>query len=334
MALPIPTPRRRRGAWLVLIIFVLAIGGVMAAKAPALNEPTQVQGLPSNSQSYQAAAIQAGLPQASSQPAFVVYQSTSGQPLVQATQESLQQNASKLAHAAATADPASESIVLGPLKVSKDGTVAVSTISIATAPDDNAVASRITALRAEAAKVTPSSMSVNVTGGPAFTTDLADVFNGADTTLLIATALVVAVRPGANVPDLAALATPGVKVVMADKTVPAGKYGLTLLDNLAKSYGADYKANVTANVVSYETNVKAVLQKVTNGEADAGIVYASDVIALGDKIQVLTIPAESAVIAEYVAAPLRNAAANAPDFVDFITSDSAKPIWQKYGFNA
>jgi molybdate transport system substrate-binding protein len=146
------------------------------------------------------------------------------------------------------------------------------------------------------------------------------------------TALVVVVRPGANLPDLAALATAGVKVVMADKTVPAGKYALTLLDNLAKSYGADYVAHVSANVVSYEANVKAVLQKVTNGDADAGIVYASDVIALGDKIQVLTIPAESAVIAEYVAAPLRNAAANAPAFVDFITSDSAKPIWQQHGF--
>jgi len=146
------------------------------------------------------------------------------------------------------------------------------------------------------------------------------------------TALVVVVRPGANVPDLAALATAGVKVVMADKTVPAGKYGLTLLDNLAKSYGADYEANVSANVVSYEANVKAVLQKVTNGDADAGIVYASDVIALGDKIQVLTIPTESAVIAEYVAAPLRNAASNAADFVDFITSASAKPIWQQHGF--
>jgi len=46
----------------------------------------------------------------------------------------------------------------------------------------------------------------------------------------------------------------------------------------------------------------------------------------------LTIPTESAVIAEYVAAPLRNAAANAPDFVDFITSASAKPIWQQHGF--
>lgn len=145
-------------------------------------------------------------------------------------------------------------------------------------------------------------------------------------------ALVVAVRPGANVPDLDALANAGVKVVMADKTVPAGKYGLTLLDNLAKTYGADYKANVNANVVSYEANVKAVLQKVTNGDADAGIVYASDVIALGDKIQVLTIPTESAVIAEYVAAPLRKSAANAADFVDFITSDSAKTIWQQHGF--
>jgi len=146
------------------------------------------------------------------------------------------------------------------------------------------------------------------------------------------TALVVAVRPGANVPDLAALATAGVNVVMADKTVPAGKYGLTLLKNLAKTCGADYETHVTANVVSYEANVKAVLQKVTNGDADAGIVYASDVVALGDKIQVLTIPAESAVIAEYVAAPLRNAASNAADFVDFITSDSAKTIWQQHGF--
>jgi molybdate transport system substrate-binding protein len=131
---------------------------------------------------------------------------------------------------------------------------------------------------------------------------------------------------------LAALATAGISVVMADKTVPAGKYGLTLLNNLAKVYGADYEANVTANVVSYEANVTAVLQKVSTGEADAGIVYASDVIALGDKIQVLTIPVESAVIAEYVAAPLRNAAANAPDFVNFITSDSAKTIWQQHGF--
>jgi molybdate transport system substrate-binding protein len=160
----------------------------------------------------------------------------------------------------------------------------------------------------------------------------ANLIDASTVKVIAHTALVVVVRPGANVPDLVALATAGVKVVMADNTVPAGKYGLTLLDNLAKSYGADYEANVSANVVSYEANVKAVLQKVTNGDADAGIVYASDVIALGDKIQVLTIPTESAVIAEYVAAPLRNAASNAADFVDFITSASAKPIWQKYGF--
>lgn len=151
-------------------------------------------------------------------------------------------------------------------------------------------------------------------------------------TVIAHTALVVVVRLGANVPDLAALATTGISVVMADKTVPAGSYGLRLLNNLAKVYGADYVANVTANVVSYEANVSAVLQKISTGEADAGIVYASDVIALGDQIQLLTIPAELAVIAEYVAAPLRNATASASDFVDFMASDSAKPIWQQYGF--
>lgn len=193
MALPLPTPARRRGAWLTLILFILAIGGIMAVKAPTLNEPTQVQGLPSNSQSYQVATIQKGLPQASSQPAFVVYASKNKQPLSHAEQATLERNARQLAAAVSNTSPRSTSLVLGPLKVSRDGTVAVSTITVATAPSDTAVKSRVTALRAEASKITPNQLSVDVTGGPAFTTDLANVFNGADTTLLLATALVVAV---------------------------------------------------------------------------------------------------------------------------------------------
>jgi len=145
--------------------------------------------------------------------------------------------------------------------------------------------------------------------------------------------VVVAVRPGAPVPDLAALATSGIKVVMADTTVPAGKYGVTLLKNLSNTYGADYATKVTANVVSYETSVRAVLQKITSGEADAGIVYASDVVAVGnDTVQVLTIPAESAVIVEYVAAPLKASARTGQAFLDYIVSDAAKPIWAQYGF--
>lgn len=145
--------------------------------------------------------------------------------------------------------------------------------------------------------------------------------------------LVVAVRPGAPVPDLAALATNGIKVVMADTSVPAGTYGVTLLENLSRRYGTDYAAQVTANVVSYETNVRAVLQKITSGEADAGIVYASDVVAVGkDKVQVLEIPADAAVVAEYVAAPLTGGARTSQAFLEYLVSAAAKPIWVQYGF--
>ena len=197
--------------------------------------------------------------------------------------------------------------------------------------------------------------SIQAAGSGALATQLiagakADVFAAADRAamdkvvaagLIDATAvtviargeLVVAVRRGAAVPDLQTLASSGITVVMADTTVPAGQYGVTLLANLNTLYGADYAQKVTANVVSYETSVRAVLQKITSGEADAGIVYASDVVAVGrDTVQVLAIPAAAAVVAEYVAAPLTGSAARSQDFLAYIVSDAAQPIWAQYGF--
>lgn len=161
----------------------------------------------------------------------------------------------------------------------------------------------------------------------------AGLIDTAAVTVIAHGTLVVAVRRGAPVPDLAALANSGVTVVMADTSVPAGKYGVTLLENLNKTYGADYATTVTANVVSYETSVRAVLQKITSGEADAGIVYASDVVAAGkDKVQVLEIPADAAVVAEYVAAPLTGGARTSQAFLEYLVSAAAKPIWVQYGF--
>ena len=197
--------------------------------------------------------------------------------------------------------------------------------------------------------------SIQAAGSGALATQLiagakADVFAAADRAamdkvvaagLIDATAvtviahgeLVVAVRRGAAVPNLQALATRGITVVMADTTVPAGQYGVTLLANLNTLYGADYAQKVTANVVSYETSVRAVLQKITSGEADAGIVYASDVVAVGrDTVQVLAIPAAAAVVAEYVAAPLTSSAPASHAFLAYIVSDAAQPIWAQYGF--
>ncbi len=85
----------------------------------------------------------------------------------------------------------------------------------------------------------------------------------------------------ANVQTLQDLARPGLKLVLADTTVPAGKYARQILDNMSKvaSFGADFNTKVLANVVSNETDVKQVVAKVQLGEADAGIVYISDSVA-------------------------------------------------------
>ena len=78
----------------------------------------------------------------------------------------------------------------------------------------------------------------------------------------------------ANVQTLQDLAKPGLKVVLADASVPAGKYARQILDNMSKdpTYGTDFGTKVLANVVSNETDVKQVVAKVQLGEADAGIV--------------------------------------------------------------
>src|SRR6266568_2223388 len=74
--------------------------------------------------------------------------------------------------------------------------------------------------------------------------------------------------------------------------VPAGKYARQALANLSQStdYGSSFTNEVLANVVSEEQNVKAVVQKVQLGEADAGFVYVTDVTsAVADKVKIIDI---------------------------------------------
>ncbi len=101
------------------------------------------------------------------------------------------------------------------------------------------------------------------------------------------------------------LAKPGLKVVLADVSVPAGKYARQILDNMSKdpTYGTDFSTKVLANVVSNETDVKQVVAKVQLGEADAGIVYVSDAIA-APTLKTIEIPANLNVVAKYPIAPL------------------------------
>ena len=133
------------------------------------------------------------------------------------------------------------------------------------------------------------------------------------------------------------LANEGVLLVIAAPNVPVRTYTDTLLDRLAadSAYGEDYRAAVIANVVSEEQNVRQVAAKVALGEADAGIVYVSDVTPdLSSEIIAIPIPDDLNTIATYQIA-VTNYAANpelAQAFVDYVLSDAGQAILVSWNF--
>jgi len=129
------------------------------------------------------------------------------------------------------------------------------------------------------------------------------------------------------------LANPGIKLVLAAEEVPAGKYARQALELMDASFGAGFKDKVLANIVSNEDNVKQVVAKVQLGEADAGIVYVSDIMAKRDLISI-EIPANLNVIANYPIAPLVKSknAKLAAQFIEYVLSDEGQAILAKWGF--
>jgi molybdate transport system substrate-binding protein len=141
----------------------------------------------------------------------------------------------------------------------------------------------------------------------------------------------------ANLATLADLAKPSLKLVLAAREVPVGQYALDFLDKAAAdpAYGAEYQTAVLANVVSHEENVRAVFTKVSLGEADAGIVYASDVVGVGaEDVDSLEIPDALNTIALYPIAALSDAGEPnlAQDFVALVLSAEGQSLLARYGF--
>lgn len=141
----------------------------------------------------------------------------------------------------------------------------------------------------------------------------------------------------AGIQELKDLAKPALKIVLADKAVPVGGYALDYLRKASATpeLGATYSQTVLANVVSYEQDVKAVLSKVALGEADAGIVYATDV--QGDaaaKVSRIDIPDALNTVATYPIAVLNDSknAGLAKKFMSFVLAPEGQNILAKYGF--
>ncbi len=150
----------------------------------------------------------------------------------------------------------------------------------------------------------------------------------------------VVVTPADNPAGLASfadLAKPGLKLVLAAPEVPAGEYSQKFLELAGQdhSLGADFAGKVTQNVVSYEENVRAVLSKVALGEADAGIVYATDAASAGDTVRTLPIPDALNVIAAYPLAPVTDSAQAelAAQFIALVLSPEGQAVLARYGFD-
>ncbi|RWZ51503.1 molybdate ABC transporter substrate-binding protein [Labedella phragmitis] len=138
--------------------------------------------------------------------------------------------------------------------------------------------------------------------------------------------LVVPVGNPAGVTGLADLARSDLAIALCAEEVPCGAATVTLLDAV----------DVEAAPDTLEQDVTSVLTKVRLGEADAGLVYRTDVLAAGDAVEGIAVDGADDVVNVYPIAVLADApnpdAADA--FVDFVLSDEARGILDGAGFGA
>ena len=140
--------------------------------------------------------------------------------------------------------------------------------------------------------------------------------------------LEIAVAPGnpEKISSLQSLTAPGLTVVLCAAEVPCGSAAQKLLST----------AGVAVTPASEEQNVTAVLTKVRSGEADAGLVYRTDVTAAGDAVTGVEIDGADAATNVYPIVALAGApnpeAARA--FVAFVLSADGQKVLKSFGFGA
>lgn len=154
----------------------------------------------------------------------------------------------------------------------------------------------------------------------------ADDLEGEDPENFASNTLEIATPPDnpAKVATFADLAKPGVDLVICAPEVPCGSAAQTVAQS----------AGVTLKPVSEEQSVKDVLAKVTAGEADAGLVYVTDVKAAGDTVDGITFPESSSAVNVYPITTL-DASKNgdlAEDFMKFVLSDQGQSVLAAAGF--
>ncbi|WP_345761455.1 molybdate ABC transporter substrate-binding protein [Diaminobutyricibacter sp. McL0608] len=138
--------------------------------------------------------------------------------------------------------------------------------------------------------------------------------------------LAIAVPPGnpAKITGWNDLAKPGVKVVVCAPQVPCG----------AATVKVEQSTGVTLHPVSEESSVTDVLGKVSSGEADAGIVYVTDVTGAGSSVESVPFPEAAGVVNTYPIAVLKGSPNGkvADAFVEYVTGPEGQKVLNAAGF--
>jgi molybdate transport system substrate-binding protein len=153
-----------------------------------------------------------------------------------------------------------------------------------------------------------------------------DDLAGADPQDFATNTLEIVVPPGnpAGITSFQDLAQKGLNLVICAPEAPCGAAAQAVADH----------AGVTLSPVSEEQSVTDVLAKVTSGEADAGLVYVTDVEAAGNEVEGITFPESTSVVNTYPIAPVKGTdeADLAQEFVDLVVGDTGQEILRDAGF--
>ncbi|MFG3641386.1 MMPL family transporter [Micromonospora sp. NPDC047762] len=176
--------RGRLAAWLTVAAAIVVGAAVFGTPQPDNPAPVSATGLSVQWQSTQVQRLQDQLPSSDVQPAIVVISRGDGGALSETDRATVGARADDLRRFAVGGQ-------VSPAQVSPDGAVALVAVPLDTAGGQEVVTDTVTQLRETLADL-PDGLSAEVTGSPAFTADLSSVFDGADVTLLVVTAAVVA----------------------------------------------------------------------------------------------------------------------------------------------
>ncbi len=145
-------------------------------------------------------------------------------------------------------------------------------------------------------------------------------------------------RSGTKVePDLtkfSGLAENGVRIGIVDPDLgPAGRYAFAVLEKL-KSFDTVLATAMIDNVITHESHVRALLDKIMRREIDAGFIYRSDALMVADRLNVVEIPTSFSVSPEYSLARIKGSLYPevALNFINWLIALAQRDTWVEFGF--